>query len=147
MSAWRFAGAMASGALFGAGLVVSGMVDPGLVRAFLDVGGEWNPTLAFVLAGAVTVSALGYVVQRRMRQPLLGDRFEVPHNRTLDARLLGGAALFGVGWGLAGLCPGPAVVDLVLQPWPTLLFVAAMLAGMAAEAGIGRRAPAVGQPA
>ena len=106
------------------------MRDPERVRGFLDVAGAWDPSLAFVLAGAVGVSALGYAIKARMAQPALAPRFEVQTNRSVDARLLAGAALFGVGWGLAGFCPGPALAGLTLGLPEVALFVAAMLAGM-----------------
>ncbi|MGF6175540.1 DUF6691 family protein [Ensifer sp. 4252] len=121
---------LASGIIFGVGLSLSGMLDPARVRAFLDVTRDWNPSLAFVLGGAVAVSALGVLMTRRMRRPLLDDAFHLPGNRVIDRRLIIGSAIFGVGWGLVGLCPGPAVTSLSLG-WPaTALFVVAMLAGM-----------------
>lgn len=123
--------ALAAGLLFGLGLIVSEMVDPAKVIGFLDVFGDWDPSLAFVMAGAVAVSALGYAVAKRRGRPVLASRFQVPDRRDLDIRLLCGAAIFGVGWGLAGLCPGPALVALSLVPGKVIVFVAAMLAGMA----------------
>ncbi len=105
MNAPRLLAALASGVLFGAGLALSGMMNPEKVLGFLDFAGTWDPSLAFVLGGAVSVSALGYALKARMERPALADRFDVPTNRSLDARLLGGAALFGIGWGLAGFCP------------------------------------------
>ena len=90
------------------------MLDPARVLGFLDVAGAWDPSLAFVLGGAVAVSAAGTALAGRMQHPVLSDKFDTPTSRTLDARLLGGAALFGVGWGLAGLCPGPALAALSL---------------------------------
>ncbi|MDV2987819.1 UNVERIFIED_CONTAM: YeeE/YedE family protein [Methylobacteriaceae bacterium AG10] len=122
--------ALISGLLFGFGLALSGLMDPERVLGFLDVAGAWDPSLAFVLGGAVGVSALGYRLKARRTRPWLAPRFEVPTPARPDARLLGGAALFGVGWGLAGFCPGPAVAGLVLGLPPVLLFVAAMLVGM-----------------
>ena len=119
------------GLLFGLGLLVSQMVNPAKVLAFLDVFGPWDPSLIFVMAGAVAVSALGYVVARRRGTPLLAPRLEIPTRRDLDPRLIGGAALFGIGWGLAGLCPGPALVGLTFGPWQMFVFVAAMIIGMA----------------
>jgi uncharacterized protein len=123
--------AYAAGLLFGLGLVVSQMVNPAKVIGFLDIFGRWDPSLAFVMGGAVAVSTLGYVAAKRRGYPLLGPKLEMPTRRDLDARLLGGAALFGVGWGLAGLCPGPALTILPVGPWPVFAFVAAMIAGMA----------------
>lgn len=130
MNTPRLLAAFASGLLFGAGLALSGMMDPTRVLGFLDLAGAWDPSLAFVLAGAVGVSALGYAVKARMPRPALADRFEIPANRSVDARLLGGAVLFGIGWGLAGFCPGPALAGLTLGLPEVALFVAAMFAGM-----------------
>lgn len=119
------------GLLFGAGLALSDMVNPGRVLAFLDLAGEWDPTLAFVMAGAIVPSAVGYALARRMQRPLMAEQFRIPQNRTVEPRLVAGAALFGVGWGLVGLCPGPAIAGLAFGKWQLWLFVAAMLAGMA----------------
>lgn len=130
MNAPRLLTALASGLIFGLGLALSGMMDPEKVLGFLDVAGAWDPSLAFVLAGAVGVSALGYALKARMTRPALAPRFEVPTNRTIDARLLAGSALFGIGWGLAGFCPGPALAGLTLGLPEVVLFVAAMLGGM-----------------
>ena len=118
------------GILFGAGLALSRMIDPARVLGFLDVAGDWNPALAFVLAAALVPSTLAYVVVRRMKRPLMADEFCIPQNRVVESRLLTGAALFGVGWGLVGLCPGPAIAGLVFGKWESWLFVAAMLLGM-----------------
>ena len=123
--------ALLSGTLFGAGLALSGMADPARVRAFLDVAGAWDPTLAFVMGGALVPMAIAWRIKRRLGRPLAAAAFEVPSTQKLDARLRGGAALFGVGWGIAGLCPGPAIASLALDPANATLFVAAMLAGMA----------------
>lgn len=125
--------ALLVGAVFGAGLVVSDMVNPARVQAFLDVTGQWDPTLLFVMGAALIPSALAYLVRRRLTRPLLEKRFVVPENAALDRRLLTGAALFGIGWGIAGFCPGPALAGLVLGAWQVWLFVAAMLAGMIAH--------------
>ena len=122
---------LVAGVLFGAGLTLSDMVDPARVQAFLDIGGAWDPTLLFVMAAAMVPSAIAYLVRRRMTRPALGDSFSIPANRELDRRLLTGAALFGVGWGLVGFCPGPAIAGLALGAWQTWLFVASMIAGMA----------------
>jgi uncharacterized protein len=119
-----------AGIVFGAGLALSDMVNPARVQAFLDVAGAWDPTLMFVMAAALVPSSIAYLVRRRMTRPLLGERFSIPESRTLDRRLLIGAGMFGIGWGLAGLCPGPAVAGLVLGAWQPWLFVGAMLAGM-----------------
>lgn len=119
------------GVIFGAGLALSDMVNPARVQAFLDVAGAWDPTLMFVMAAALVPSAIAYRIRRRMAGPLLGDRFSIPESRTLDGQLFAGAAMFGIGWGLVGFCPGPAVAGLVLGAWQPWLFVGAMLAGMA----------------
>lgn len=130
--------ALLSGTLFGAGLAVSGMCDPARVRAFLDLFGAWDPTLAFVMGGAMLPMALAWILQRRMDAPHLHDAFHLPETRTIDRKLLIGAALFGIGWGIAGLCPGPALADLALVPRAALPFVAAMLIGMFAQSRMRR---------
>jgi uncharacterized membrane protein YedE/YeeE len=122
---------LAVGVIFGAGLALSDMVNPARVQAFLDVAGSWDPTLLLVMAAALVPSALAYRLRPRMARPLLAERFFVPDRRALDRPLLVGAGLFGIGWGLAGFCPGPAIAALVLGFWQPWLFVAAMLAGMA----------------
>lgn len=122
--------ALLSGVLFGAGLAVSGMADPARVRAFLDVMGRWDPTLGFVMAGAMLPMIVAWRIKVRLDRPLVGDNFHVPSTSKIDRKLMGGAALFGVGWGIAGLCPGPAIADLAVRPLPAALFVAAMLGGM-----------------
>ena len=126
----RVLAASLAGLLFGAGLAMSGMLDPTRVLGFLDVAGAWDPHLAFVLGGAVVVSATAFLVSRRMRQPLLADRFAIPKGRTIDPRLLAGAMLFGIGWGLGGFCPGPALAALSLGLPKVFSFVAALLVGM-----------------
>ncbi|HLO75774.1 MAG TPA: YeeE/YedE family protein [Magnetospirillum sp.] len=122
--------AFAAGLLFGAGLLVSGMADPANVLGFFDVAGAWNPTLAFVMAGGLGVTLVGYRVVLKRPAPLCEDRFQVPSSKVIDGKLIGGAALFGLGWGIAGYCPGPAFVaagaGFVEAAWFTL----AMLAGM-----------------
>ena len=123
--------AFASGFLFGLGLIVSQMVNPAKVLGFLDIFGEWDPSLALLMAGAVAVSTLGYVIAKRRGVPVLAPRLEIPTRRDLDPRLLAGAAIFGIGWGLVGLCPGPALTALSFGPWQVFVFVAAMLVGMA----------------
>ena len=122
--------ALLSGSLFGAGLALGGMVDPARVRGFLDIFGDWDPTLAFVMGGAVIVMAIAWRIQARMAQPLLAAKFALPDRSDLTPRLIGGAALFGTGWGIAGLCPGPGFAALVIEPAKAAAFVAAMLAGM-----------------
>jgi len=124
---------LVSGLLFGAGLALSGMTDPARVRGFLDVVGRWDPTLVFVLGGSVLVMAVAWRVQSQMAHPVFGEKFSLPDRRDFDARLILGSALFGIGWGLAGLCPGPAIASLALAPAAVLPFVAAMIAGMALQ--------------
>lgn len=121
---------LASGTLFGAGLTLSGMTDPVRVRGFLDLFGAWDPTLAFVMVGAVAVMALAWRIRARMSAPWFGDKFSLPDRSDLDPKLIVGAALFGIGWGLAGLCPGPALASLALSPAAVLPFVVALFAGM-----------------
>lgn len=132
-AAFRVAAALVSGAIFGLGLSLSGMMNPARVRGFLDIAGDWDPTLAFVLAGAVAVSAIGMALVRRMQKPLLDNRFHLPGTEAVDRRLVVGSAIFGVGWGMVGLCPGPALASLSLGLPATVLFVAAMFAGMVAH--------------
>lgn len=118
------------GLIFGAGLALSDMINPARVLAFLDVAGEWDPTLAFVMGGAIIPSAIAYAIVRRMQRPLLAEEFRIPKNRVVEPQLLAGVSLFGVGWGLVGLCPGPAIAGLAFGKWQLWLFVTAMLAGM-----------------
>ncbi len=120
-----------AGAFFGLGLAVSGMVDPAKVIGFLDVAGDWDPTLAFVMGGALLVTIPAFRLIFKRPRPVLADEFELPTKKELDAQLLGGSALFGVGWGLSGFCPGPAVTALATGLTPVFAFVVAMLAGMA----------------
>ncbi|WP_288017118.1 DUF6691 family protein [Blastomonas sp.] len=123
--------ALAAGLIFGAGLAVSGMADPQRVQAFLDLFGAWDPTLAFVMGGAMIPMAIAWVVQRRMAAPVAASRFDLPGTNRIDPRLAIGALIFGAGWGIGGLCPGPAIADLAIAPAPAAMFIAAMLAGMA----------------
>ncbi len=124
--------ALLCGILFGAGLTVSDMINPDRVLSFLDLAGTWDPTLMFVMGGALITTALGYRAVLRSRAPLLDSKFHLPTAREIDWRLLGGAGCFGIGWGLAGICPGPAFADLATLRPQVLAFVAAMLAGMLA---------------
>jgi uncharacterized membrane protein YedE/YeeE len=126
----RAIAALVCGIAFGVGLALGGMTNPAKVLAFLDLAGAWDATLALVMAGALAVNAPVYWMTRRRTRPLLAGAFALPASRELDARLLGGAALFGVGWGLAGLCPGPALADLARGDLRVAVFVAAMVAGM-----------------
>ncbi|MBW7837755.1 MAG: YeeE/YedE family protein [Sphingomonadales bacterium] len=123
--------ALASGILFGLGLGVSRMIDPSKVQGFLDVAGAWDATLLVVMVSALAVYAVGYRLVMRRPKPILGDVFHVPTRRDVDARLVLGSAIFGIGWGLAGFCPGPALTALVLGRTEVLLFIVAMLVGAA----------------
>lgn len=120
-----------SGIVFGAGLALGGMTDPARVRGFLDLFGAWDPTLAFVMGGAVLVMVVAWQVQSRMMRPLFAEGFSLPDRSDLTPRLIGGSALFGIGWGIAGLCPGPGFAALVIDPASAAIFVVAMFAGMA----------------
>jgi uncharacterized membrane protein YedE/YeeE len=120
------------GAIFAAGLVISGMTQASKVIGFLDITGAWDPSLAFVMIGAIGAHALAYHLWLKKRnRPYLAEVFALPHRKDIDKRLIGGAALFGIGWGMSGFCPGPALVSLVSGNESVLAFVAAMLAGMA----------------
>jgi uncharacterized membrane protein YedE/YeeE len=129
----------AAGALFAAGLLVGGMTQPQKVVQFLDVGGAWDPSLAFVMAGAIAVHAPAYLWARRRSAPWAGGAFSLPTRRDIDLPLVAGAALFGLGWGLAGYCPGPAVTALATGRSDVVLVVASMVAGMAAHRAWERR--------
>ena len=118
------------GLLFGLGLLLSGMTDPGKVLGFLDLFGTWDPSLAFVMGGALIPSGIAWLIHRRMHAPVLAETFDVPTSRLIDRPLIGGAILFGLGWGLVGLCPGPALAALTTASWQAAIFVVAMLAGM-----------------
>lgn len=124
------------GLVFALGLGLSGMTMPSKVIGFLDVTGAWDPSLAFVMGGAVTVFAVIYRLARRRRAPLFGGSFAEPP-RAIDRKLLLGAAIFGVGWGLSGVCPGPGFVSLASGAWAPVIFVASMFAGMAIVRGAG----------
>ncbi len=126
------------GLLFSAGLAVSQMINPAVVLGFLDIAGDWNPTLLMVMAGGFAGAVPGFALARRRQAPALGGTFQVPTRRDLDARLIGGAVLFGIGWGLAGICPGPAIAGLSTGMWQFVLFVIAMLAGMVIHDGLAR---------
>lgn len=122
--------ALLSGLVFGIGLIVSGMANPAKVLGFLDVFGKWDPSLAFVMAGAIAVGVVAFAVARRRATSFLGEDMKLPANRRLDVRLVGGSLLFGLGWGVAGFCPGPGLVALGMGEAKAVLFVSAMLAGM-----------------
>jgi uncharacterized membrane protein YedE/YeeE len=118
-----------AGLLFGLGLALGGMTDPARVIGFLDLAGAWDPTLMFVLGGAVVTTFVGYRWVLRRRAPLFAGAFQLPTRRDLDAKLLGGAALFGIGWGLSGYCPGPAVASLSGLSLPLAAMLTAMVGG------------------
>jgi hypothetical protein len=129
----RLIGGLGCGVLFSLGLVVSGMIDPAKVLAFLDMfGGAWDPSLALVMGAALAVAFPGFRFAARRNRPALDDRFHPPRPAAVDARLVVGSVLFGVGWGLSGYCPGPAVAALGLGDARTMAFAAAMLAAIAA---------------
>lgn len=121
--------ALLSGLLFGFGLSLGGMTQPAVVLGFLDIFGQWDPRLVFVMAGAVLTTAIGYRLVLRRSRPLLADRFQLPASRRVDVRLLGGAAVFGIGWGIGGYCPGPALASLGGAIPSLLVLVACMVAG------------------
>lgn len=126
----RALAAFVVGLIFALGLGISGMTQVTKVFGFLDVFGNWQPALIFVMGGAIAVHALGYYFVRRMNSPVLDSEFHVPKKKTISASLVGGAFIFGVGWGLAGFCPGPALVSLASLELRPLIFVASMLVGM-----------------
>ncbi|HEY8036570.1 MAG TPA: YeeE/YedE family protein [Methylobacter sp.] len=119
------------GLIFGLGLIVSGMTNPAKVIGFLDLAGAWDPSLAFVMGGAILIGSRGFAIAKKRRRSLLGAPMQLPTATKLDKRLLLGSMAFGVGWGIAGFCPGPAVVSAAAGQPKAWLFVAAMLAGMA----------------
>lgn len=119
-----------SGLVFGLGLILGGMTDPSKVKGFLDLAGAWDPSLALVMGGAVALGVVAFARAGRMSSAWSGAPLEIPANRTIDRRLLGGGVLFGIGWGIGGYCPGPALVSLGSGMGSAAVFVAAMLAGM-----------------
>ena len=119
-----------AGLVFGLGLIVSGMVNPGKVQGFLDLAGEWDPSLMLVMGGAIAVGLIAFLIAKRRTVSLIGERIELPSNTIIDVRLVAGGALFGAGWGLAGFCPGPALVGLGMGLPSAAIFVVAMIAGM-----------------
>ena len=131
--------AFLAGLVFGIGLLLAGMANPAKVLAFLDLAGNWDPSLAFVMAAAIGVAFLPFSWARLQRTILLGAPMQLPSKRELDRRLIGGSLLFGAGWGIAGICPGPAVAMLLTGHWQVLLFVAAMLLGMVVFTALERR--------
>jgi len=125
---------LAAGLIFGLGLVISGMANPAKVLNFLDVAGNWDPSLAFVMLGAIAVTATGFRFVLRRPKPLLEQSFHLPGQSSIDRPLVIGSAIFGLGWGLFGFCPGPAITSLGLAATGTLVFVPMMLIGIAAAA-------------
>ncbi len=132
MNPTRLITALGCGLLFGIGLALSRMVDPQVVLGFLDVFGDWDPSLLGVMAGAIPTTFVFYQIARRRGRAVTGRELPPAPSRKIDAKLVGGALLFGIGWGLVGLCPAPALIAWLFQPW-ALLFIAAMAAGMALE--------------
>ena len=129
-----------AGLVFGIGLIVSGMANPAKVLGFLDLAGAWDPSLAFVMAGAILVGVVAFFVAGRRARTFLGGELKLPTARQIDRRLVLGSVVFGIGWGIAGFCPGPALVALGLGEAKALVFVAAMLAGMGLFELLERRA-------
>jgi uncharacterized membrane protein YedE/YeeE len=132
--------ALLAGLVFGVGLIISGMVNPAKVLGFLDIAGAWDPSLVFVMAGAIAIAAIGFAMARRRTRSVLGAELMLPTKRDIDRRLVIGSAAFGIGWGIAGFCPGPAIVALGAGEVKALVFVAAMVAGMLLFEVIERRA-------
>jgi uncharacterized membrane protein YedE/YeeE len=120
-----------AGTLMGAGLMISGMMNPNKVLSFLDIFGNWDPTLIFVMGGAIFSALPGFWLSRRLTKPLLANNFQLPDKKNFDRRLVGGAAIFGVGWGLVGLCPGPAISAIITGSPQVIVFVISMTIGMA----------------
>lgn len=125
--------ALGSGLVFGLGLIASGMTNPAKVKGFLDLAGAWDPSLALVMGGAIAVGLAAYAWVRRRSRSWSGDPFEIPPGRLIDRRLIAGGLLFGIGWGIAGFCPGPALVSLAGGLRAAWIFVPAMLVGMLAH--------------
>ncbi len=121
--------ALMTGIVFGVGISISGMMNPAKVFNFFDVTGTWDPSLAFVMGGAVIVTFIGYRLVWRRSAPLFGRQFQIPTSNDIDAKLIGGSALFGVGWGISGFCPGGAIPALGTGRWEVVLFLAAVIAG------------------
>lgn len=131
--------ALIAGLLFGAGLAWSGMADPARVRAFLDLAGDWDPTLAFVMGGAMLPMGIAWTIKAKLSAPFAAPSFDLPGTMTIDRPLAIGSILFGMGWGIAGLCPGPALADLAIAPMAVLPFVIAMFVGMAVQGRLAKR--------
>lgn len=125
--------ALFTGIIFGIGIAISGMMNPAKVFNFFDVAGTWDPSLAFVMGGAVAITFIGYRLVWRRDAPLFGDGFQNPTSNAIDARLIGGSAIFGIGWGIAGFCPGAAIPALGTGRWEVALFLVAVTAGFFAR--------------
>lgn len=138
--------ALLAGLLFGTGLIVAGMANPAKVLGFLDIAGRWDPSLAFVMAGAIAVGSIGFAIARRLERSLFDAPISLPAAMHVDRRLLAGSAMFGAGWGLAGFCPGPALVSAGSGESKAMLFVVAMLVGMKLFALAESRAIRTGRP-
>jgi len=121
--------ALITGLVFGMGIAISGMMDPAKVLNFFDIAGTWDPSLAFVMGGALIVTFIGYRLVWRRKAPLFGDSFQVPKSTIIDGKLIGGSALFGIGWGIAGFCPGAAIPALGTGRWEVALFLVAVVGG------------------
>lgn len=143
----RIVVALAAGMIFGLGLSISQMIDPAKVIGFLDLAGHWDPSLAFVMAAAIPVAAAGFALARRRAAPLCAANFAGPAKTRLEGRLIAGAVLFGIGWGLVGFCPGPALASLTVGGAAPLVFAAAMILGMAGFGGAERLIAARSRPA
>ncbi|MEF8699379.1 MAG: DUF6691 family protein [Candidatus Accumulibacter sp. UW20] len=134
--------ALLSGIIFGLGLILAGMANPAKVLGFLDLAGLWDPSLALVMGGSIAVGSIGFALARQRPQSLLGLPMQLPTSRQIDRRLIGGSLVFGVGWGLAGICPGPALILIGYGAQEGLIFVLAMLTGMGVFEIIERRSVA-----
>jgi len=130
--------AFASGLIFGLGLILAGMANPAKVLGFLDIAGVWDPSLAFVMAGAILVGVLTFLIAKKRTQSFLGLPIQLPTNRLIDKRLVFGSALFGIGWGLAGICPGPGIVLFGAGAEKGMVFVGALILGVLVFRGLDR---------
>lgn len=122
--------ALITGLIFGIGLIISGMTNPKKVMDFLDITGQWDPSLAFVMIGAIAVTSIAFVIAKQRSKPICSTEFQIPSNRTIDKRLVGGSLVFGIGWGIAGICPGPAFVLVGTGSTEGVLFLISLLIGM-----------------